>query len=142
MEYNKEIVRKAVALVNAFREKLDDEDNYYTSRYLYENDGDLSHAADDLVNGKDFADFVFDDLYTETIELVRAILDAEVFGRFYAGFNPAAVFNTREEYAKDEVERTKAFYAKLNHTLQHFDEEMDEVIEKSFMGKTLFKETK
>ena len=142
MEYNKEIARKAVALVNAFREKLNDEDNYYTSRYMYENDNDKSRAADDLVNGKDFADFVFDDLYTATIELVHAILDAEVWGAFYAGFNPAAVFNTREEYAQDEIERTKAFYAKLNHTLQHFDEEMNEVIEKSFMGKTLFKETK
>lgn len=113
--YNKKIAQAAAKLIIAFRDKMEDKELKVRQQ-------------EDLVDSEEFTEFVWDELSTQTVELVRALVNADIFAGYYAGFNMTQSLMTPKEQEEDEIKRTKEAYKRLNHTLQHFTEEMDEII--------------
>ena len=113
MEYNVEIENALNRLVKRFHE-LSQRDqhtgnyNFYVQHFRDQADG-IDDAMSNLVDDQTgyFEEFALDQMRDEVLALVRAICSAEVYTTFFAYYNPAAAFQTREEYTVDAIARAK-----------------------------------
>ena len=118
--YNKEMLEALFKFKQKFhqltQENEDGEYNFYVQHFIDEYDDAIPDAIDDLVEDKTgyFEEFALDQMHDEVLELARAICRAEVWVTYFAFYNPAAIFNTREEYVADEIKRAKEARSKLD----------------------------
>jgi hypothetical protein len=69
-------------------------------------------------------DFINDNLAYEVMALAKAVLSADWYGLYVAGFVPAA--KSYEDYREKEAKQTKDFYHDVNKTIKDFECKMDE----------------
>lgn len=129
-EYGAEIKKRIIKFAYRYREIMQDKEKKYCGEPNQET------IEDNLVNGDDFDEFAYTELYDELMEIGRAICNAEIYGRYYAGFVPVAA--SYKEHAKKKRQQIKTFYKELNEaidlrkhankTINNFYEFMAEVV--------------
>lgn len=88
------------------RSKQTGEYNFYVEHFR-KNTDNIGDALAELVDDKTgyFEEFALDCMQEEVIELIRAICSAEVYIKYFAFYNPSAIFPTRDDYIADECKR-------------------------------------
>lgn len=128
MEYNKEIIKTAIKLIQKFRQAKNDDNGIIAKQADKIFDGDRDSAADDIVSSfATCSEFVWDELQDEAILFIQAVLNAEIAG-YYVQDN--GVYKTREEYADAHIKAVKDYYAKLDDTMQNFIDEVNTEMKK------------
>lgn len=127
-EYGNNIANKMCELQSAFRANLTHENDYYAC--VRSKLGDDETTADSLAQD---VDFISDYLFTEVMELAKAILKADVYGMYTAGFVPFA--KTYEEYRAKEREQTDVFYKDTNKEIYEHYKKLGEYYNNLYLGK-------
>jgi hypothetical protein len=88
--------------------------NFYIEKFRREGKS-IDNAIDDLTEDHTgyFEEFVFDEMRDESLALLRAICQAEVYVTWQAYYDPSKVFKTREEYLIHAQKWAKEAQAKL-----------------------------
>lgn len=118
-QYGKEIAEKMLELQQAFRANLNSENPYYAD-YIADS-GNIDTAAASM---SEDTDFIENYLHDQMLELAKAVLSADWYGMFVAGYVPAA--SSREDYRKQEAKQTGDYYTDINKTLRSFETFMAE----------------
>ena len=118
-EYGREIAQKILELQQAFRGELNTHNDIY-AEYKAEGVYEDTIAAELSENDE----FIEEYLHDEVMALAKAVLSADWYGLYVAGFVPAA--SSREDYRKQEKKQTGEYYHDINKTLRSFEAFMDE----------------
>lgn len=112
-EYGNEIAEKMRELQQAFRAQLNHHNDYFHEACAeYETE---EGAAYDLARNEDF---IYEYLHNAAVELIKAILVADVYGMYTAGFVPFA--KDPAEYRELEKKQTGEYYHDVNKTIADF----------------------
>lgn len=116
---SKEIDTALKNFVNKFHELCQKdpktgEYNCYIEKFRREGKS-IDNAIDDLTEDHTgyFEEFAMDAMRDESLALLRAICQAEVYVTWQAYYDPAAIFKTREEYIAHAQKRAREAQAKL-----------------------------
>jgi hypothetical protein len=118
-EYGKQIAEKMRELQQAFRAELNHHNDYFCEECARceTEEG----AAYELAKN---TDFINDYLDTEVMELIKAILTADVYGMYTAGYVPFA--KSPAEYREQEKKQTGDYYHDVNKTIADFTGKLKE----------------
>lgn len=115
-DYNKKIAVAAIALIKRFRSLKEDGQRIanYADRCFH---GDRDAAAEDAVyNISEVSDLIESELHDEVLDLVQALLEAEVYG---SQIEDWGCYLTKEEYTQAQEKATADFFAGFNHAISH-----------------------
>lgn len=118
-EYGREIAQKMLELQQAFRGELNTHNDIY-AEYKAEGVYEDTIAAELSENDE----FIEEYLHDEVMALAKAVLSADWYGLYVAGFVPAA--KSYEEYREKEAKQTREYNHDINKTLRSFEAFMDE----------------
>lgn len=117
-QYGVNIAEKMQALQQAFRAELDTYNDYYAAE-IAEN-SEVAAAENIAKNDSFIREYLID----QVMDLAKAVLDADVYGMYCAGFVPVAA--SREEYRAKEQAQTANFYDRVNKSISDFTAKMAE----------------
>ena len=118
-KYGRKIAEAMLELQKQFRANLNTHCEYY-EEMASEGYSDETIAAELAEND----DFINDNLAYEVMALAKAVLSADWYGLYVAGFVQAA--KSYDEYREKEAKQTKDFYHDVNKTIKDFENKMDE----------------
>lgn len=118
-KYGRKIAEAMLELQKQFRANLNTHCDYY-EEMASEGYSDETIAAELAEND----DFINDNLAYEVMALAKAVLSADWYGLYVAGYVPAA--SSREDYRKQEAKQTGDYYTDINKTLRSFETFMAE----------------